>query len=389
MGNSLTDIRIKKLLPDPNKRIEVWDALLPGFGVRVSIKGTKSFVLMYRFQNKLRRQTLGRYPLLSLADARQMAKDILLKVQKNEDPVEEQPSKRKSTRFAQVMDDFIKLYVERHNKPSTQRSTTRLLEKEFRPLWAKRSVKSITKSDILFILDGIVERGSPGAANHAYAAISKFFSWCAERDLIETNLCKDIKRPSKLNARERILEDSELVAIWTGVEDQSFPYEAIVKLLMLTGQRRGEVVNMQWQHLNLEERYWSLPKEMTKSNRPHTVPLSGLVMEVIASLPHQHETYLFPATGSTTTTFSGFGKCKQRLDTASGVEKWTLHDLRRTSATGMAQLGIPPHVVEKVLNHSSGTFAGVAGVYNRFGYLPEMRDALETWEQHLTELLER
>ncbi len=185
------------------------------------------------------------------------------------------------------------------------------------------------------------------------------------------------------------MEDSELVAIWTGIEDQGFPYEAIVKLLMLTGQRRGESVNMQWQHLNLEERYWSLPKEMTKSNRPHTVRLSGLAMKVITSLPHRHETCLFPATGSTTTTFSGFGKCKQRLDAASGVEKWTLHDLRRTAATGMAQLCIPPHVVEKVLNHSSGTFAGVAGVYNRFGYLPEMREALETWERHLTERLEQ
>ena len=186
-------------------------------------KAQRALCSCIAFKTSCAARPLGAIPLLSLADAREMAKDILLKVQKNEDPVEEQPSKRKSTRFAQVMDDFIKLYVQRHNKPSTQRSTTRLLEKEFRPLWAKRSVKSITKSDILFILDGIVERGSPGAANHAYAAISKFFSWCAERDLVDTNLCKDIKRPSKLNARERILEDSELVAIWTGARRPELP----------------------------------------------------------------------------------------------------------------------------------------------------------------------
>ena len=388
MNTNLTDIRIKKMSVDPNKRVEVWDALLPGFGVRVSPKGTKSFILMYRFNGHLRRQTLGRYPLLSLAEARQKAKDILLKAQMNDDPADKLAGKRKKGNFADAMADFITLHCERHNKPSTLRSTKRLLEKEFLPYWEKRPVRGIQKNDILLILDKIVERGSPGAANHAYSAISKFFSWCAERDLIDSNPCKDVRRPSKLHSREHVLEDHELAAIWRGVEDQGYPYEAIVKLLMLTGQRRGEVSKMEWSQINFDERYWSLPKELTKSSRPHTVPLGALAFEIIENVPRLHERYLFPAKGSTTTAFSGFGNCKRRLDAASGVGGWTLHDLRRTTATGMAQLGVSPHVVEKVLNHSTGSFAGVAGVYNRFSYLDEMRAALELWDRKLAHLID-
>jgi integrase len=389
-STNLTDLKVKNLKNPAGDRLEVWDALLPGFGLRISPAGTKSFILMYRYAGHQRRETIGRYPLLSLSEARGRAKEILQKVGTGEDPViTKKPVKPRDTHlFPHVMADFVNLHCLRHNKPSTQRSTARLLKKEFLPHWQNRPVKDIEKGDILRILDAIVERGAPGAANHAYSAVSKFFGWCAERDIIAANPCADIKRPAQVNARDRVLSDAELVAIWRGVEVQGYPYAPIVKLLMLTGQRRGEVSRMEWQQLDFNSRTWSLPKEATKSKRAHTVPLADKALEVLQALPRVHDRLVFPAKGSTTTCFSGFGKCKQRLDDESGIADWTLHDLRRSAATGMARLGVDPHVVERVLNHSSGTFAGVAGVYNRFQYLPEMREALEKWQTQLFSLLD-
>ncbi len=376
----LTDIKLRKLKADSTKRTEIWDAKLPGFGVRISPLGTKSFVLMYRFKGKQRRQTLGRYPIMSLAEARKEAQAILYKSGMGEDPAPLKTNETKPGSFAQVMQDFLIMHCERENKPSTVRSTKQLLAREFLPHWKDSHIQEIEKKDVLTILDALVARGVPGTANHAYAAIRKFFAWCNERDLVDQNPCADIKRPAKIKTRDRVLSYDELTRIWHTVAEQGYPFCPIVRLLMLTGQRRGEVANMHWAHVDLEARVWELPKEMTKSHRAHIVPLSETCCTIIEGIPKIHETFLFPAAGSDTTTFSGFGKCKRRLDMASGVSDWTLHDLRRTAATGMAQMGIAPHIVEKVLNHATGTFSGVAGVYNRFGYVDEMREALTKWD---------
>ena len=383
----LTDLKIRKMTGQASKRTEVWDAKLPGFGVRISTRGTKSFVLMYRFGGRLRRHTIGRYPVMGLAQARSQAQTILLKAGLGEDPMSVNGRRIPAGCFAEVKEDFVRLHCLRNNKPSTVRSTQRLLDKEFLPYWRDRLVGGLGKSDILEILDGIVERGAPGAANHAYAAISKFFGWCSERDLIGSNPCTEIKRPTKVSSRDRVLNCEELVHVWMASEKVGYPFGAIVRLLVLTAQRRGEVANMRWAHISFDDAVWHLPKELTKSNRAHVIPLTSSCRQLIQDLPGLHEEFLFPARGSTTTTFSGFGKCKERLDRLVGIDDWTLHDLRRTAATGMAELGVAPHVVEKVLNHASGTFSGVTGVYNRFGYLEAAREALTLWEGRIRELI--
>lgn len=388
---NLTNLKIKNLTTDGSKRLDVWDAMLPGFGLRLSSSGTKSFILMYRFERKLRRHTIGRYPLFSLAQARSIAQDILVMATQGKDPLAKQSLKKNSKAskegsFTNTLDSFLELHCMRHNKPSTIASTSRLLKKEFLPLWQDRQVAEISKGDILQVLDKIVERGVPGTANHAYSAISKFFSWCSERDIIGTNPCSNIKRPTKLNSRDRVLSSDELSRIWMAATEAKYPFGSIVQLLILTAQRRGEVTNMQWAHLKQEENIWDIPKELTKSNRRHVVPLSPAALSIIDNLPRLDEKFIFPSQGATTTVFSGFGKCKQRLDEMSGVSNWVLHDLRRTAATGMAELAIAPHVIERILNHASGTFAGVAGIYNRFGYFPEMHEALETWADHVLSL---
>ena len=185
------------------------------------------------------------------------------------------------------------------------------------------------------------------------------------------------------------MSDEELCLVWRAATQVGYPVGPITQLLILTGQRRGEVAGMRWPDINLAAKLWSIPGELTKNGRPHQIPLSPEAIRILSSLPQTDDMFVFPARGQKPQPFMGFNKGKLRLDVASGVEGWTFHDLRRTAATGMAQLSVAPHVVERVLNHVSGTFSGVAGIYNRFGYLSEMRDALDAWDARVCDLLQR
>jgi len=196
-----------------------------------------------------------------------------------------------------------------------------------------------------------------------------------------------IKRPAKLDARSRVLDDRELRAIWLSAETMGYPFGRLVQLLLLTGQRRNEVVSMAWPQLDVEERTWTLPAALTKNNRAHVVPITDAALSVMQSIPRFTDGLLFASRSNSERSFSGFSKSKRQFDIMCGVTNWTLHDLRRTAATRLGRLKVAPHVVERILNHSSGTFAGVAGVYNRFEYLPEMREALELWASHLQALI--
>ncbi len=381
----LTDLTIRKLKPDQNGRYDVWDTRFQGLGIRVFKSGKKSFFLSYRINGRKRRATLGRYPNISLADAREMAHDRRRTIARGQDP--EIIAKAKTLVFETVLEDFMTLHCARHNKPSTQRSTRKLLENECLPVWRKRPIGDIERKDIMKILDEMIARGSPGAANNAYAAISKFFNWCASRDLIEMSPCIGISRPTRRNTRDRVLSDRELAKVWAVIDKMDYPYRNIIQLLILTGQRRGEVTNMEWDQINWDEKTWKLPDTLTKNRKPHTLPLSLAVLEILKNTPQvNNQSFVFPARGSATTTFSGFSKNKQRLDREVQIDDWRLHDLRRTAATGMARLEVPPHVVERVLNHSTGQLGGVAGIYNRFQYLDEMRAALELWSAHVMAL---
>ena len=383
----LTDLAIRKLLSDFGRRVEMWDAALPGFGVRVSSTGTKSFVLLYRQRGQSRRMTLGRYPVLSLADARAMAKDVLSKVAHGIDSQQEKIEAKSSLQFAEVVDLFIRKHCEPHNRANTKRETERIMRSVFQARWGRRDIRDISKANVLVILDAFVDDGKPSSANHALAAIRKFFNWCLERGLLDISPTTSIKRPAKLVSRSRVLDDNELRAIWLSADSIGYPFGRLVQLLLLTGQRRNEVANMSWQQLDLKERTWVLPAELTKNNRAHVVPLTDAAMTVITSIPRTTDGLIFASRSSDERSFSGFSKCKRQLDTMCGITNWTLHDLRRSAATHLGRLKVPPHVVERILNHSSGTFAGVAGVYNRFEYLPEMREALELWASFIRRLV--
>jgi integrase len=383
----LTELTIRKLSPRDGKRVEVWDEKTPGFGVRVSPSGTKTFVLMYYVGQRKRRLTLGRYPIISLAGARRMALDALNRVANGSDPQAERRNARTSLHFNEVVEDFVNTHAAQHYRPSHAHETARLLRARFVAAWAQRDIKDISKGDVIKLLDNVTGAGTPSAAIHALATIRKFFNWCVERGIVEANPCANLSRPALVGSRDRVLDNDEVAAVWAAVNTLDAPFSHIVRLLLLTAQRRGEVAGMHWSEISFEERMWSIPASRTKSNRAQLLPLSPLALSVIASIPRVDDDIVFPARGNASAHPSGFSKVKRRLDELSGVTDWTLHDLRRTVATHMAGMGVAPHVIERILNHTTGILGGVAGIYNRFQYLPEMRAALELWGQHIERLI--
>ena len=379
----LTDILVRKQKPVAGRQIDIFDSKLPGFALRVSPKGTKTFTLLYRAGRRARRLTIGRYPLLSLAEARERAGEALKAVSAGRDPAAHRIRARETYQdrlFPAVVSDFIENHAKR--KTRSWQETERLLKREFSSVWKHRPINDLTKQDLNRLLDNIVDRGSPSAANHAFAAVRKLFGWSIERGYIDVSPAAGLRAPSKLVSRDRVLTDTELAAVWRAADVMGYPFGRAVQLMILTAQRRGEVMGMRWSDLDLMDALWTIPAERNKSGRVHVVPLSQAAVDLIQSLPKVHDQLVFPARGRDTVA-SGFSKWKRALDRVAKVRRWRIHDLRRTAATRMAELKVPPHVIERVLNHAGGAQEGVAGIYNRHSYLPEMRDALARWTKKL------
>lgn len=398
---SLTAASAERLRPPSNGQIEHYDRRLPGFGLRISYKGSKSWFLMTRLDGRLVRVTLGKYPAVSLADARDLARNAGRLAAEGKDPrvlraeaKRERQQERRNT-FAVCTADFL----ERHGKrirPSTLREYRRILTGADTRGWREMPITQITKRDVLDVIEGIDQRGSPGAAKRALTYIRKFFNWCAERDMISGVPTDRIPRPHPEVQRDRVLSEEELRYLLRALDTEPSLFRTLVRLLLLTGQRRAEVAGMRWSELrdmDGDGARWEIPAERTKNKRGHVVPLAAAARELIRSLPHVTD-LVFTTTGDTP--FSGFGRAKERLDgriaplrVADGLPlmtPWTLHDLRRTMVTLMNErLSVPPHIVEAVVNHMSGSAkAGVAGVYNRALYLEERRKALVKWADFIS-----
>jgi integrase len=397
---SLTAASVEKLKPPGGGQVEHYDRRLPSFGLRISYKGSKSWFLMTRLDGRLIRVTLGKYPAVSLADARELARIAGRLAAEGNDPrilrteAKQQRERERRNTFDVCVADFL----ERHGRrlrPSTLREYRRILTGPDTRGWRDKPLAQITKRDVLDVVEGIDRRGSPGAAKRALVYLRKFFNWCAERDIISVVPTDRIPRPHPEVQRDRVLSEDELRYLLRALKAETGLLGPLVRMLLLTGQRRAEVAGIRWSELReLEgaDPRWEIPAERTKNKRGHVVPLAPAAREVLRGIPRVGD-LVFTTTGDTP--FSGFGRAKERLDArmaefldADGLLRmtpWTLHDLRRTMVTLMNErLSVPPHVVEAVVNHMSGSAkAGVAGVYNRALYLDERRSALERWAAHL------
>jgi integrase len=389
----LTDALIRKLKPSPNRQYEKYDKKVTGLGIRTSTGGSKSFFLAYRIGGLNRRLTFGRYPIVSLAQARTLAREALGQVARGIDPANEKKLARQgyqSRLFLAVVEDFIEAYAKR--KTRTWRETERILRREFGSDWGRLPVNRITKQHVNDILDAIVREGKSSAANAAFAHIRRLFTWCVERGYLDYSPCAGMRRPCKVVSRDRVLSDTEIVRVWLAADKMGWPFGCLVQLLILTGQRRSEVAGLRWEEVDFPKGLWELPPgsldRIHKSNRRHRVPLSEAAVNLLKSLPVAHGRLAFPAKGKDRPV-SGFGNWKKKIDQLSGVSGWRLHDLRRSVSTGMAALGVAPHIIELILNHRTGILGGVAGTYNRYPYEAERRQALERWSEHLEAVIRK
>lgn len=378
----LTDIAVRALkAPDQGQKVYADDSL-PGFGVRVSQGGTKTFVVLHGPTRE--RITVGRFPILSLSEARTEAKRILAERTLGK-------HRPKTVSFDEAKAMFLD-NARAHNRPNTYRDYRRLLK---RFSFGRTKLGDIAKRDVKKKLDKL--SAVPSEQRHALAVIKIFFNWAVREDYLEHSPCEGLRPSKPYSSRARALSAEELRELLGKALVEPYPFGPIVVLMILTGQRRTEIAHLEWEWISRVDSTIGLPATITKNKRQHTLPYGGLVSKLLDTLIMiDNAQYLFPAArshvrGKPTSVFNGWGKAKQDFDKKLvGVKPYTLHDLRRTFSTHMAALGVAQIVVEKLLNHiSQGTQSPIAQVYNRHTYLAEMREAVKVWEAYLIKLTQR
>jgi integrase len=378
-------------LPAGKSELIVFDDKLSGFGLR--LRGDKrTWIIQYRVGKQQRRQTLGSAEKIPAARAREAARGRLADVQLGSDPQAEKAKQRAraAETLGAVADRFLAYQRAKLKSRSFEQVETHLT-KHWAPL-AGLSIHEISRRVVAARLGQIAAERGPFAANRARTTLSGLFTWALKEGLVDANPVLGTNLQADERARDRVLEDAEVAAIWKACRDDD--YGRIVRLLILTGARRDEVGNMAKSEISFASRKWNIPIERTKNGRAHELPLSDLAietLEVAISEGRESRSLIF---GDGAGGFSGWSKAKLAIDrrikatTGAPAMPWRLHDLRRTTATRMADLGVLPHVIEAVLNHVSGHKAGVAGIYNRALYPNEKRQALDLWAAHIEALLD-
>lgn len=373
-------------IPAPAKDIVYWDSGCPGFGVKVTPAGRKVFVVLFRTGgagSRLRKYTIGPYGRVTLHQARVSALKVFAAKLEGRDLAAEKRDARKRM-VADRVEDLLEAYIAQHvSQNRTARMTSQMLRREL-GAWGARSIHEISKRDVMDIVSAVEQRGAPVAANKILKAVRTFLRWCVGRAVLDQSPAEGIPLPTREVARDRLLSDDELTQVIIAARKIGGPYSGIVELLALTGQRREEAARCVWEEIDLQNRIWTLPNLRTKNAKPHIVHLSDQATAVLKEVRKQGK-FVFSVTGSLP--FQDFSNAKRALDAISGVTGWRLHDLRRTCVSGMAGLGVAPHVADKILNHQSGTISGVAAVYQRHQFLAERKGALEKWGAYVSGLL--
>lgn len=402
----------------------VWDTELRGFGVRITPKGVKSFVLQYRMKGKpARRMTIGSFGNpWTVETARKEAERRLIKIRQGLDPVEEERQRvaakqrqadeerqriadedrrraeAETFAFAAYADTFVTVYLKTNWRDSwkTAEGILNAAKAHF-----DKSIRDITRADVVQHLDRYNDR--PGMKKLVHSTFRKFFNWAEDRGDIDRSPIDRMKAPKAVAARRRVLSAEEIIAAWHAAGDLGSLWRPYIRLLLCTMARREEVASMDWAEIDLNMAMWELPAERAKNDQSHRIPLNALALDELRSLAVARKGLVFTTTGKTG--ISGFSKMKRTLDekmlailrdraTKRGenpetieLREWRLHDLRRTGTTNLQALGIPVEVTEAILNHISGTTAGVAGVYNLYRYDAEKRAALDKWSKQLSFLV--
>jgi integrase len=359
-----------------------WDGTLPGFGVRLRGK-SRSWLIQYRVNGRQHREALGDTRKVTLEDARKVARQRFAQIELGIDPAAEKAKRTiEATATALTLAEVARRYLDakrgelRHN---SYRAAQMHLREHWKPL-AARPIGSIGRADVAAQLQTLVKERGRIAAARSRANLSAMYAWAMGEALVDSNPTIGTNPPDKgVEPRERVLTNRELAAIWNACDDDS---GRIVRLLILTSCRRQEIGGLKWSEVDLDRGSLTIDSARTKNHRALTLTLPPAALAILTSAPRCSE-FVFGDNA-----FQSWSALKARIDTGSGVSGWTLHDLRRTSATGLADLGVQPHVIEQILNHQSGHKRGPAGIYNRSSYEREKRAALALWAEHVLAVVE-
>lgn len=376
-------------------RAEHFDGATPGFALRVTASGHKSWTVLYRHGGRVRRLTLGTYPALGLADAREKAKDTLRAAAKGGDPAAEKKAERAAETFGELADLYLEKYAKREKR--SWRKDELILQKDILPRFRTHRAKDITRRDIIAMLDEIVARGAPIQANRTLEIVRKVFNWALSRDLLAASPCTAISKPSSENTRDRVLSAAEIRKVWSAFTEEGPIIGGAFKMRLLTAQRGAEVLALRWDQI--ADGWWTIAAETSKNGKSHRVPVAPMAAAVLAEIkaetlrprkgddpatPRALGEWVFPSPTRTGEAIGWTYKALDRIRTTSGVD-FVPHDLRRTSASLMTGMGISRLVVSKILNHVE---SGVTAVYDRHSYDPEKYKALEAWEMRLQAILD-
>ncbi len=412
-----TDAKLKAIKPT-SSRNTIWEAGKTGFGVRVEPTGTKTFVLWYRIEGKPAGITIGRYPKIKLHEARAKAAEMKEKISKGEDPRIKIQTEKRIEREAETVAELVHDYIERYAKKKRKGSwkeDQRMLNKDVLPAWGRRKARSITKKNIVALLDNVVDRGSPIAANRLLGVIRLMFQFAVSRDMLSSSPCVAVEPPGEENIRDRVLIEEEMKKFWYGLDHAKMDEttKLALKLLLTTAQRKAEVASAEWTEFDLAAKWWTIPSSKSKNNQPHRVWLSSLSLAVLNQIKEisGDNHFLFPSpvrrkrtndeslaisnhiTGraisqsllnNQTEPKDDSTKEKKKMD-AFGVEHFTPHDLRRTCATNMTKLGVSRFIVGRVLNHLEKKSA--TSIYDHYTYDKEKQLALDVWARKLESII--
>jgi integrase len=385
----LSAISIENMRPRA-QRYAVPDSGCRGLYLNVYPTGRKSWSVRYRFASATRNLTLDGFP--SLAQARIAATKALAAIGQGNDPAAAKQEARRTDRrhVGDTIEHWAGLFVERHAKkhtrPNSWRQTVHVFDDYALPAWRGRHIHDLKRKDVRELLEDIVE-SKPIMANRVHGVLGKFFKWVAARDDEFVSPIIGVERPAPENVRERVLDDAEIARLWKACDAIGGREGACIKLLILTGQRRSEISHLKCCEIGNDA--LELPALRMKGKQSHMVPLSTQAAAILADMPKlvpqvpRPDDYVWG-----NSPVGHFHRIKDQLDELMGdTPKWVIHDIRRSVASGMARIGIAVPVIEKVLAHRKGTFAGIVGVYQRHSFLPEMAAALQRWADHVEQLV--
>ena len=382
-----TDRTVQSLSTD-RTQADFWDDLVPGLGVRVSgLTGRKTFVIRYRKDGRRPRFKLGTYPILSLKKARDVAKRKLARVQLGEDPASDRQERREARTVGELVDEYMEKHAKKNQRESTWKEDERTLKRDVLPRLNRRTVESVTRTDVIDVLEPILGREAPVLCNRTRSVMHRVFEFAVVRGYIENNPVTRVKPLAVEKPRRRKLRPSEIRQLWKALEAEPTQIAAVYKLILLTAQRPGQVCGLRWP--DLEDGWWYVSEEQDKTGNPHRVPLSKQALAeleaVRAETPEWDvRPWAFPARrggGHLRNLWYSADRIRQRMD----GEHWTPHDLRRTAATLMrSECKVPRIVIAKVLNHAD---RGVTAIYEQSSYDDEKREALEAWGAHVIDII--